>query len=196
MSSFLILNTLLLASAWLFTVFGDTPCTIPWYNYESPPLSEISGYCVPKGDREACPHAVLLPASSGACPGMSRSTLLTEARWHEAQECCVAIKCGVARILPQNAESEISFCLNPLQTDCEKIGGDWISFVSVAYFARHDNELMIEHYRDAICLGASPTSQNNLICCSLQRPTKPDDTCDTDERLCVTLSTDSWQSVR
>lgn len=84
MSSFLVLNTLI-ASAWLLTVYGATPCTIPWYHDESPPLSEISGYCVPKGDREACPHAALLPASSGDCPGMSRSSPLTEARWNESQ---------------------------------------------------------------------------------------------------------------
>lgn len=56
------------------------------------------------------------------------------------QECCVAITCGAARILSQNpvlglAEPENSFCLSPLQADCEKIGGDWISFVSAANFA-------------------------------------------------------------
>lgn len=85
MSSFRVLNTFMLASAWLLTVFGATPCTIPWYNDESPPLSEISGFCVPKGDREACRHASLLPASSGGCPGMSHSSPLTEIRWNEAQ---------------------------------------------------------------------------------------------------------------
>lgn len=57
------------------------------------------------------------------------------------QECCVSIKCGgAASILSQNtglglAEPEISFYLSPLQTDCATIRGDWISFVSLAYFS-------------------------------------------------------------
>lgn len=106
------------------------------------------------------------------------------------QECCVAITCGAARILPQGpvfglARPEPSFCLSPLQADCEKIGGAWISFVSLANFVWHENYLMIEQYRDAICLGAKPTVQDSLICCSLLRPTKPDDTCGTDQELCV-----------
>lgn len=80
MSSLLVLTTLLLASPWLPTVFGATPCTIPWYNTAGPPLPETSGYCVPKGDREACPHAALLPASPGSCQGNTLSSPLMEAR--------------------------------------------------------------------------------------------------------------------
>lgn len=85
MPSSLVLSTLLLASSWLPSVFGVTPCTIPWYNAGNPPRSRLSGYCVPKGDREACPHAALLPASPGGCQSMSRYSPLMEARWHEAQ---------------------------------------------------------------------------------------------------------------
>lgn len=106
------------------------------------------------------------------------------------QECCVSIKCGgAAKIFTQNAgpglaEPDISFCLSPSQTDCGKIGGGWISFVFLQVFFDMTKGL-IEHYRDALCLGATPTLQNGLICCSLDRPTKLDGTCDTDERMCV-----------